>query len=101
MSESSCKEQIMETKPFYENDEHKKLVAEIQKSLDEIRLLFLRVRSKPGINQLTKEEIDEAVETLEEIKRQLPDIAKLPNLLDVIFGLIKKTYGVWQRVFSG
>lgn len=78
--------------------ERDKLVIKIQKSLDDTRLLLLRVKSKSGITEPTKGDISDAIETLEEIIRQLPDISKSPTLLDVMSSLIKKTYDIWQQM---
>lgn len=90
----------MRTERSHENDEYSKLVTEIQKSLDEIRLLLLRIKCKSEVNELTKGDIDEAIETLEDIKGQLPDLVKSPCLLDVISGFVKKVSDIYYRVFG-
>ncbi len=84
----------------HEDDEFGRLVTEIQKSLDEIRLLLLRIRCKSEINELTKGDIDGAIEELEQIKGRLPDLSKSSCSLNAIFGLIKKVLDIRCRVFG-
>jgi hypothetical protein len=75
-------------------------VRRFQQDLDEMRALVLDLKAGPGIPQTTKDDINDAVEDLERIRRELPDLVDSPDFLDMVFGALKKAYSIGRSIHS-
>lgn len=76
-------------------------VRRFQQQLDDIRALLLHLKARPGIPQTIRNDINDAVEELERIRRELSNLVDSPDFLKVVFGVLKKAYSIWRNIRSG
>jgi uncharacterized protein with von Willebrand factor type A (vWA) domain len=65
-----------------------------QQELDEMRALLLDLKNRPGTPQAVRNDVDDAVEELERIRRGLPDLADSPDFLEMVLHALKKVYSL-------
>ena len=78
----------------------KDLATEFQKSLADTVVLLLQLKSKHGISQGMKGEIDEVVENLQGIIRKIPDALVSQDSFKLVFSSIVRAFNVWRNVFT-
>ena len=80
--------------------ERKKLIGNFQKSLGDTVVLLSELKNKAGINQGNRMEIDNIVEKLQEISRELPSVISR-DWFQKVFGVIKEAADCWGKLFGG
>lgn len=79
--------------------EERKRISDFQKSLGDAIVLLLEVKCRNGITQSDRIEIDNIVDELQMMIREIPD-AVSRSWFEKVFGVIRKAIGLWQELFS-
>ena len=75
-----------------------KHIAKYQKSLGDTIVLLLEIKNQTVTSLTTKIEIENKVEELQEIIRELPNLTSICTVRTAAFEAIYKLVGIWQRI---
>lgn len=80
--------------------EKQRMLREFQKSLGDTIVFLLELKGRRGVTQGDRNEINNTVEKLQQILRDIPDIVS-DDSSKTVFGAIRKLVDLWFKLFSG
>jgi hypothetical protein len=79
---------------------NKTLIAEFQRSLGDTVVLLLELKTKPALTRVERKAVDDLVEELQEIIREIPAIGDSSNCFQLVFTTIRRVWDFWHHLFG-